>query len=304
MNWNISLQFKTTDGWRQNNQTVFGNMSIESDDNTDVAKYGPDHIKKGSYNIVKYNYGRQAGNYSEIERKTVLIVDSTTSFIMMSSEIDITIVSNHIGPILEVRNLTDFIHFNAEFVGYYYDYMQSIDTPRRDIANGDMFIKVFNSIGIRMPTIDMSFKQLLTKNQSYYEINYGTSDRFSNILIDIAECINIEQKTDGTFNITLIRPIKITKTVSYDNVIYTMIIEIGTPKNVTWSILTYFQASRKFFRDGNGDNRALGYTRSIFTNLVKFDSVDSKVLINKNEYFHSEPTPKQDDFTIINFSPW
>ena len=48
----------------------------------------------------------------------------------------------------------------------------------------------------------------------------------------------------------------------------------------------------------------LGYTRSIFTNLVKFDSFDSNVLINKNEYFHSQPTPKQDDFTIINFSPW
>ena len=45
----------------------------------------------------------------------------------------------------------------------------------------------------------------------------------------------------------------------------------------------------------------LGYTRSIFTNLVKFDSLNSKknILINKNEYFHSQPTPKNDDFTIV-----
>jgi hypothetical protein len=286
MNWNISLQFKTTDGWRQNNQTIFGNMSIERDYNNEKqTKYSSD-VKKVSHNIVKYNYGEQRGGYSAIERK-IEIVDSIA---MISSEIDITIVSNHIGPILEVRNLAQFINFNAEFVGYYDGF------PKRDIAGGDMVIKVFNMIGLRMPTIDMSFKQLLSQSYTYYEINYTTSDRFSKILIDIAECVNIEQKTDGTFNIKLIRPIKITKTVIYNYSTHTMVIQIGTPNSLTWSILTYFESTQET-APNYGGAVVFVYNSSIFTNLAKFvSSNNTNIHINKNDYIFSLNST-YDDFT-------
>jgi hypothetical protein len=325
MNWNIRLQFKTTDGWRQNNQTIFTHMSIDRDNNNAKETKYSSGVKKVSHNIVKYSYGEQrGGGYSEIEGQKLykmvgglfgISLEPHLEFVGFDPNLSISLVSNYSGNIsgstpLEVRNLAQFIHFNAEFVGYYDGY------PRRDIAGGDMVIKVFNTIGLRMPTIDMSFKQLLSQSYTYYEINHDinhtTMDYITQyspqmILIDIAECVNIEQKSDGTFTIKLIRPIKITISMKFKyndgndadhEFTYTVETYIGTPNSLTWRIDTHLKGSGYLSvlihpQQEKEYYIRTGFKQRIFSNLHNFDQINittTNSLIDKNERIFSLPT--------------
>jgi hypothetical protein len=232
-NWNMTLTFSTTDGWVYNNQDIYGRMTIETDL---MNKSDPE---KNNLNITRYEQGTPTGRYYNIASAGVKNVNVTIQQTNITTEVNGR-------SVLNVRNLYDIIRVDAEFIGYF-----------RRVKRNNMFIKFFDTIGMRVPSrIPYDSNKLTAPFNPPPTISIDLSKRNDNIIVDISDYVTFETTINGMTDVKIVTPLTIYHDLSIPGAWGGQII---TTIDKNWNIVTTYQ-SRNPWPNVDTDLNDYGYS--------------------------------------------
>jgi len=150
--------------------------------------------------------------------------------------------------VLNVRNLYDIIRVDAEFIGYY-----------RNVKQNNMFIKFFDTVGIRVPSIIPYPNNKLTAPFKHPPptISIVNSKRDDNLIVDISDYVTFKTTTNGMTDVTIVTPLTIYRNLSISGWIGQMITTIDTK----WNIVTTYKSENAWPNDADNYSNVLGDLR-------------------------------------------
>ena len=225
--WKMTLTFSTPDGWTIKNQDIYGRMTIE----TDLMNVSDP--MKNNLNIRRYEVGTPKGRYYKIAGPGVRNVNVTITQTNTTRVIDGR-------SVLNVRNLYDIIRVDAEFIGYYGNVKQS-----------NMFIKFFDTVGIRVPSRIPYFSNKLSAPFNPPSIiSIDLSKRNDNLIVDISDYVTFETTTNGMIDVKIVTPFTIYYDLSIPGAWGGQMI---TTIDKKWNIVTTYQTQDAW---PNSDNNS------------------------------------------------
>ena len=233
-NWNMTLTFSTTDGWTYKNQDIYGRMTIETD------LMNASDPEKNNLNITRYDVGTPNGRYYNIAPPGKNNVNIT----IRQTNTTTRVVDGR--TVLNVRNLYDIIRVDAEFIGYY-----------GLIKQNKMFIKFFDTVGIRVPSrIPYDSNKLTAPINPPSTISIVNSKRDDNLIVDISDYVTFETTTNGMIDVKIVTPLTIDQDISISE----WRGRISTTIDKNWNIITTYK-SEDAWPDADNYSNVLGDLR-------------------------------------------
>lgn len=227
--WSMTLTFSTTDGWTYKNQDIYGRMTIETD-----LMNASDPLKN-NLNITRYEVGTPKGRYykiagPELQNINVTITQTNTTTRVVDRR-----------NVLNVRNLYDIIRVDAEFIGYY-----------RNVKQNNMFIKFFDTVGIRVPSrIPYPNNKLTAPINPPSTISIVNSKRNDNLIVDISDYVTFETTTNGMIDVKIVTPFTIYYDLSISGAWGGQMI---TTIDKNWNIVTTYKTQDPWPNSDNNSN--------------------------------------------------
>ena len=284
--WTMTLTFSTTDGWTTKNQDIYGRMTIETD------LMNASDPMKNNLNITRYEVGTPKGRYYKIAGPEMQNINITIN------QKNTTRVVDGGRVMLNVRNLYDIIRVDAEFIGYYGNVKQS-----------NMFIKFFDTVGIRVPSrIPYPYNKLTAPfNPPPPTISIDSSKRNDNLIVDISDYVTFETTANGMIDVKIATPLTIYRDLSISGEWGGQII---TTIDKKWNIFTTYQT-----QDGWPPNNIYGYVQgdlrieanineenNINTGDENIVNVYSRIRNSFSRYNNSIRRPDADNFIYLEVS--
>jgi hypothetical protein len=325
-NWNISAILYCTDDANRafNFQWVYGQLVLETDVHDVSKKFINNFILANTSVITKYTgdgIGIQRGTFYSIRPCADIGSGSTCN-----SDVKINTSQTNNNKTIKyifkedpnkteynavpVTNLNDFIRIDASIINYFYG-------VRKDNAT----IEYVDRIGIRQPYSNITNDNKNTPTTEalnitpIWDYDHNVFETQGNNLmpdarVSIREALNYEQNQDGSFKVTIIRPIHITYTAyiryypdGYPNgseKMWTILLQIYIDDK--WNITyTYTTPGEAWFQPDKTNKHVQGEMR-IFVNEVNNTGNNEVILKNDGSLVDGNRILDSDNYTFIGFT--